>query len=300
LRRTLPPLNPLRSFEAAARYLSYTLAAQELNVTQVAVSRQVRVLEDYLEVTLFERGTRSVSLTDAGRALLPVLTQALDHIELGIANINKRGRNAISIQVYTAFAQRWLIPRLVRFQELHPTIEVNLRTSDRPLNFDRQNIDAAIISAPAPAPPAEHEYVLLSRRELMPVCSPTLVKGRKLPLGPESLKKLPLLHSLARPEAWREWLDAAGYSAINAKTGLRFETSSMVFGAAVAGLGVAVGIRMLVEEELRSGVLVVPFRYVHASPRKYYLVSPKSLSPSTALTIFSEWLVKEADAKTAS
>lgn len=293
MRRSLPPLNPLRSFEAAARHLSYTLAAEELSVTQVAVSRQVKVLEDYLEVPLFERGIRSLSLTNAGRALLPVLTHAFDHIEQGITGINKRGRrNSISVQVYTAFAQRWLIPRLVQFKELHPTIEVNLRTSDQPLNFDRQNIDAAIISSPAP--PEEHAYRLLSGRDLIAVCSPVQVKARSLPLTADALKSFTLLHSLARPEAWREWLDGAGWLEIDARSGLRFETSSMVLGAAVAGLGVAVTARMLVEDELRSGVLVQPFSYVHSSLRKYYVVSRKGVELTSALALFVDWLVEEA------
>ena len=296
MRRTLPPLNPLRSFEAAARHQSYTLAAQELNVTQMAVSRQVRVLEDYLEVSLFERGTRSVRLTDAGRALLPVLTDALDQIERGIATINKRGRrNALTVQVYTAFAQRWLIPRLIQFRDLYPHIEVNLRASDQPLNFERQNVDAAIISAPSP--PEDYDHVLIADRELLPICAPSLLRGRALPLEPEALKKMTLLHSMARPESWPEWLEGAAITSVNANVGLRFETASMVLGAAVAGLGIAIGTRMLVEDELQSGVLVAPFPYVHNSERKYYLVRPKAEPASDALQTFSRWLISESSAE---
>lgn len=295
MRRTLPPLNPLRSFEAAARHQSYTLAAQELSVTQVAVSRQVRVLEEYMEIPLFERGSRSLTLTDAGRTLLAALTPALDQIEHAVSAINKRGRrNVVSIQVYTAFAQRWLIPRLVEFREKFPHIELNLRTSDHDLNFDRQSIDAAIISALAPPP--EHDCRLLASRDLMTVCAPSLLAPLQPPLEPDALRKFTLLHSLARPEVWREWLDGVGNTTVDARQGLRFETSSMVLGAAVAGMGVAVTTRMLVEDELRSGVLVVPFEYVHPSPRKYYLVRPKSDHEKDALSQFSDWLVREASA----
>jgi LysR family glycine cleavage system transcriptional activator len=284
----------LRSFEAAARHLSYTLAAEELNVSQVAVSRQVRVLEQYLEVPLFERGARLVRLTDAGRALLPELSEALDKIENATANISRRSRkNSLSIQVYTAFAQRWLIPRLMKFRAIHPGIEADLRVSEQPLNFERQNLDGAIISAPAP--PLEFEWRLLAGRELFPVCAPSLVRGKQLPLEADALKKMKLLHSLARPESWPDWLKGAGCSAVNSKAGSRFETSSMTLEAAVAGLGVAVAIRMLVEAELKSGILVAPFRYKHASSRKYYVVTPKGNPPSPALAKFIDWLIAEAE-----
>lgn len=289
MRRTLPPLNPLRSFEAAARHQNYTLAARELSVTQVAVSRQVRVLEEYLGTPLFERNSRSLALTDAGRVLLTALTPALDGIEHAVAALNKRGRhNVLFIQVYTAFAQRWLIPRLAEFREIYPHIDINLRTADQDLNFERQGTDAAIISALTPPP--EHDCRMLVGRDLITVCAPSLLESMKPPLGSDVLRKFTLLHSLARPEAWREWLDGAGYTSVDARQGLRFETSSMVLGAAVAGLGVAVATRMLVEDELHSGVLVVPFEYVHPSPRKYYLVRPKSEPPKDALKHFSDWL----------
>ena len=292
MRRTLPPLNPLRSFEAAARHERYTAAAEELNVTQVAVSRQVRVLEDYLEITLFERGVRSLRLTDAGRMLLQDVSQAFDLIESAVANINRRSRrNALSVQVYTAFAQRWLIPRLPRFRKLHPHIEVDLRVSDQPLNFERHNLDAAIVSAISP--PDEFDCHLLADRYLMPVCAPSLLKGGTPPLKPDALKKMTLLHSLARTDSWREWLHGAGAD-INAKQGSRLETSSLTLGAAVAGMGVAIGIRMLIEDELASGTLVVPFAYAHRSPRKYYLVVPRAHPPSSDMRKFMEWVLDEA------
>jgi LysR family glycine cleavage system transcriptional activator len=293
MRRSLPPLNPLRSFEAAARHLSYTLAAEELSVTQVAVSRQVRVLEDYLEVALFERGVRTLRLTDAGDALLPILSDALNRIEAGIGSINMHGRrNTISVQVYVSFAQRWLIPRLRHFRESFPHIEVNLRTSSSSsVSFERNNIDAAIISAIEP--PTEHEYRLLANRELIPVCSPELVAGAKLPLDPAESSRFTLLHSLARPQTWHEWLAGAGHPDIKATKGLRFETSVMALDAAVSGMGLAVGIRMLVEEELRSGILVAPFEHVHVSERRYYVVWPKGGVQRAAFAAFLDWLSNE-------
>lgn len=295
MRRSLPPLNPLRSFEAAARHLSYTLAAEELSVTQVAVSRQVRVLEDYIEVALFERGVRSLRLTDAGRALLPVLTDALNRIETGIASVNMHGRgNSISIHVYVSFAQRWLIPRLRHFRERYPHIEVNLRTSSSTVNFERQSIDAAIISASDP--PDEYEYRFLADRELIPVCNPELVNDAKLPFDPTETNRFTLLHSLARPETWHEWLSGAGHPEIKATRGLRFETSVMALDAAVSGMGLAVGIRMLVEEELRSGILVAPFEHMHVSERKYYVIWPKGNVQRAAFVAFVDWLTDEIQA----
>jgi LysR family glycine cleavage system transcriptional activator len=293
VRRVLPPLNPLRSFEAAARHESYTLAAEELNVTQVAVSRQVRVLEQYLQVSLVEHGARSFRLTAAGRNLLPELTEALDRIERAIAGINRRQRrNVISLQVYYAFAQRWLIPRMPKFRERHPNIEVDLRTSDQPLDFERQNLDAAIVSAVVP--PAEFDCRLLAKRALFPVCAPALVAGKTLPLDAGALRHMTLLHSLARPDSWPEWLAGAGCKQSHHNLGMRFETSSMVLQAAVAGMGVAMGIGMLVEHELQSGQLVAPFSYVHTSERKYYFVAPKTEERNETLTVFMDWVIAEA------
>lgn len=293
VRRSLPPLNPLRSFESAARHLSYTLAAEELNVTQVAVSRQVRVLEDFLEVALFERGTRALRLTDAGQKLLPEITGAFDRIETATVNINRRQRkNALSLQVYTAFAQRWLIPRLMDFRTRHPRVEIDLRVSDQPLNFERQNLDAAIVSAPEP--PVDFDWKLMAGRDLFPVCAPALLRNRSLPLPRDALKGMTLLHSLARPASWPEWLKGAGWSNISAQSGSRFETSSMTLQAAVAGMGIAIGIRMLVEDELASGALVTPFEYVHKSSRKYYLVTPKGQPSNDNMGLFSDWLLAQA------
>jgi LysR family glycine cleavage system transcriptional activator len=297
MRRSLPPLNPLRSFEAAARYLSYTLAAEELNVTQVAVSRQVRVLEDYLEVVLFERGARTLRLTDAGVSLLPIVTDALDRIEAGISVISMHGRsNALSIQVYVTFAQGWLIPRLRHFRELHPNIDVNLRTSPLELNFERQGIDAAIISSDDP--PEAYDYRLLADRALIPVCSPDLLSGMQLPLDPAAAAKFTLLHSLARPGTWQEWLAGAGHPEIRATKGLRFETSVMALHAALSGMGLAVGIRMLIEEELRAGLLVAPFEHVHISNRQYYIVWPKGRALRSSFETFLVWLMAELPTST--
>lgn len=297
-RRALPPLNPLRSFEAAARLLSFSLAAEELFVTQVAVSRQVRVLEDYLEVALFDRGVRTPRLTDEGRALLPIIIDALDRIEAGVAGVSMHGRNnSLTIQVYVSFAQRWLIPRLRSFRERHPHIDVNLRASESQVNFDRQSIDAAIVSAIEP--PSEYDSLLLAERELVPVCSPQLLTTRQLPLDPVAIQTFTLLHSLARPDVWHEWLGAAGYPQIRALSGLRFETSVMAFDAAVSGMGLAMGIRMLIEEELRSGMLAAPFAYVHTSNRRYYVIWPKGRVQRGAFRSFLEWVVDEAQTSNA-
>jgi LysR family glycine cleavage system transcriptional activator len=293
MHRTLPPLNPLRSFEAAARHLSFTLAAKELSVSQVAVSRQVAVLEQYLEVALFERGARSLQLTSEGARLFSGLTVAFSELERAVSLVNMRGRrNVVSIQAYTTFAQWWLIPRLAGFQKEHPEIEVRLTASLEPVNFARQNLDAAIVSAPGDVETQISEF--LTACHLLPVCSPGLIEGTNGKLGPEDVKRFTLLHSLSRPRAWDDWLASASCKSVNTSRGLKFENSSMALDAAIRGMGVAMGILELVQDQLDSGQLISPFGHVHRNPLGYYIVQPADRAASPALGVFLNWLLKQA------
>jgi len=288
LKRTGVPLNSLRAFEAAGRHMSFTVAAEELSVTQVAVSRQVRVLEDYLEVPLFERGHRSVCLTEDGKRLLTVVSRAIEDVDSVISSISMRGRrDVLALQAYTAFAQKWLIPRLSDFHQRYPKIEVRLTASLQPVNFERQNIHAAIRSGNGTF---EDCYsALIVPIELQPVCSPRLLKAGTLK-GPEDLAKQTLLHSLARRNDWSDWLRSTGVKSVDADHGIKFENSAMSYEAAVQGIGVAMGMRVLVETYLRSGELVAPFDHVLTLNDGYYLIWPRNRQETPALRTFRAWL----------
>ena len=170
-----PPLNPIRVFETAARLMSFTAAAEELNVSQVAVSRQIKVLEEYLGTPLFLRSHRSVKLTEDGARIFPAVNRALDDINHAVSTISTRGeRNALTIQTYTTFGQRWLIPRLFRFHERFKNIDIRLTSSIHPFNPDRQNIQAAIQSGDGSSESCDCDFI--APIELIPVCSPSLIE----------------------------------------------------------------------------------------------------------------------------
>ncbi|VCU68356.1 Glycine cleavage system transcriptional activator [Pigmentiphaga humi] len=287
-KRILAPLNPLRAFEAAARLGGFTAAGEELSVTQVAISRQVRTLEDYLGVELFVRSARSIKLTKAGARLYPAISRAMDEIAVATAQVSKRGRTEmLAIQAYSTFAQCWLIRRLPDFHDAHPNVEVRLSSPPLDRSAAAEDVDASIhFGVPSGLNLAAD---FLAPIELMPVMSPALLArhGR----NPPDLARLTLLHSLARPRDWSVWLDAAGVRSRDAYKGHRFESSAMAYEAAIQGVGVALGVRVLVESYLESGVLVAPFSYVHKMDGGYYLVREADRPMSRALRQFRQWLL---------
>ena len=290
--RRLPPLNPLKAFEAAARHLSLTFAANELNVTQVAISRQVKLLEDHLGVPLFVRGHRSIALTAHGARLQRRVALAFDEIESAVKSISVRGRrDVLSLQAYTTFAQRWLIPVMSRFHEEYPEIEVRLSTSTTPVDFERQNIDASIRSGSGDWPGLAADF--LAPIELMPVIGPKLLQQGVLLDTFADLRRQTLLHSLARPDDWASWLRAAGEKKVDGYSGLKFESSALAFEAAMQGMGVAVGSRVLVSPSLADGTLVAPFELTCRVASSYYLVRPAGRPESRALRIFRQYLLDE-------
>jgi LysR family transcriptional regulator, glycine cleavage system transcriptional activator len=296
--RRRPPLNPIRAFETAARHLSFTAAAEELGITQIAVSRQVRVLEDYLEVALFERSHRSIRLTAEGARLFPATNRALDEINEAAAGLSMRGRrDVLVVQTYTTFAQRWLIPRLWRFHERLPNVEIRLSASIAPVDFERGQIHAAIQRRSIAMERCDVDF--LAPVELLPVCSPTLVEGQGEAATAKLLARQSLLHSLARPNDWKLWLSSAGLTQIDPSRGMKFENSVLAYEAALQGIGTAMGIRVLVEQYLRSGSLVAPFGPPLALDDGYYLLIPRGRQKPPALHGFRDWLLEEA-AKTVS
>ncbi len=285
--KILPPMNPLRAFEAAARLGSLTLAARELGVSQVAVSRQVRVLEDYLGVMLFRRSHRSIQLTQEGKQLSEGISKAFEHINAAVIQVSRRGRKDIlAIQSYTTFSQRWLIPRLPIFHAENPRLEVRLTSSTVPADFSAKNIDAAVRAGRGQW---EGLYAdKLTPIELIPVCSPTLLKETRL-ASPQGLKHTTLLHSIARPNDWATWLQTNGLK-IEPYGGLKFENSALAYEAALQGIGVAIGVKVLVEHHLETGALVAPFSPPVPLDEGYYLTWPKNVKPSAPLRRFHDWL----------
>jgi LysR family glycine cleavage system transcriptional activator len=281
----LPPMNPLKAFEAAARLGGLTAAAKELGVSQVAVSRQVRVLEEYLGVLLFHRSHRRIQLTREGKQLYDGISGAFEHINAAVLRVSRRGRKDIlAIQSYTTFSQRWLIPRLPIFHAENPQIEVRLTSSTLPVDFSTQNLDAAVRSGRGKWGGLYADR--LAAIELVPVCNRSLLKEIS---SPGDLSRITLLHSISRPNDWSTWLRESGIK-IDASRGLKFENSALAYEAALQGIGCAIGIKVLVDRPLSAGTLVAPFKQTVRLDEGYYLTWPKGVKPSATLRKFHGWL----------
>lgn len=284
---TIPPLNPLRTFEVAARLCSLTLAAEELNVSQVAVSRQVKTLEDYLGVTLFKRLHRGVELTDEGRQLYDGVARAFQDIANASRRVSRRGRRDIlAIQSYTTFSQRWLIPRLTHFHDTFPRIEVRLSSSLAAVDFETQNLDAAIRAGKGSWPDIHSEKLL--DIELIPICSPEYQRQHQL-RTPDDLSRVRLLHSMARPTDWAAWIKRVG-AKVDPEPGMRFDNSALAYEAASLDGGVAIAVKLFVQRQLQNGSLVAPFTDICASGEGYYLTWPRNRTPSQTLMKFLSWI----------
>lgn len=290
----LPPLSSLRAFECAARHRSFTKAAEELHVTQSAISRHIRALEEWLDVPLFYRNHRAIALTPEGEIYMRELVSAFSHMDLATRRVKRSGhQDILHIHTYATIAMRWLIPRLKRFQKDNPEIDVRLTASTRPIDFEHDEIHGAIRTGP----PGWGENVRMDQlfeTTIVPVCMPAL-SHEPWPLrSPSDLLHTTLLHSLARPDDWALWLrevDAA--EVVDAERGLKFESSIMSYLAAQQGLGVAIAQKFLVEDDLAANILVQPFPIEVKSDRTYYFLSSPRYQGSTALELFRTWLLNE-------
>jgi LysR family glycine cleavage system transcriptional activator len=293
----LPPLNAVRAFEAAARHLSITLAAEELHVTPGAVSRQIKALEDALGVPLFTRGHRQVSLTRQGQDYYRAVTRAIEVLREATRKLQRRRqRKQLKIRAYTTFAMRWLIPRLSGFHAAHPDIEVLLKASLDPVDFRKEDIDGAIRLGDGHWS-GSHTYRLVDN-VLVPVASPALLKAGPRLKRPADLAQHTLLHSIARPDDWARWLEAAGVGEhIDARAGMTYESSAMSYAAAVEGQGVAIAQRFLVEKDLQEGRLVMPLKQVvDMGDYTYYLLTPAHREETADMKTFRVWLLAQFEA----
>jgi DNA-binding transcriptional LysR family regulator len=286
--RALPPLNSLRAFEAAARHLSFTKAADELHVTQAAVSHQVKALEARLGAKLFRRLPRGLLLTEEGHALLPDLRDAFDRLAQAVEKVGRGGQGTLTISLLTTFALGWLVPRLPRFQEAHPTIEVRLTTTARLVDFAVEDVDVAIRYGAGGWAGLRCDKIFDD--VVTPLCSARFADRLN---AYADVLAVPHLHEQYEHD-WRTWLGAAGLGAAKLKPGPVFDSTRVAVHAAMAGVGVAVGAPFLFADEIASGALVQPFDLVVPNGKAYWLVSPEATAERPKIKTFRDWMVAEA------
>lgn len=297
--KRLPPLNALRVFESAARHLSFTKAAEELHVTPGAVSQQIKALEDFLQTPVFRRQKRSLLLTDEAQASLPILREGFDKLaEAGKILAAKADSSRLTVSVAPSLASKWLVPRLDRFQEAHPEIDVWVSADMDVVDFAVDDVDLAIRYGPGQYPDLEVEHLMAEK--IVPVCSPHLMTGAHPLKSPEDLTHHTLLHDSSTDKdpncpTWPMWLKAAGVCHKEGERGLKFNQSSLVIEAAVAGKGVALAKAALALADLEAARLVIPFDLTTPTDFAYYIVNPPSKSSSAAVSAFKQWLKQEAD-----
>ncbi len=290
--RHLPPLNAVRSFEAAARLGSFNLAAAELFVTPSAVSHQVKSLEKFLGMPLFLREKRRVNLTAAGEKYLSAVEHALDEIEVATRRlIATPNADTVNISVTPAFLTRWLVPRIRDFQAQHPDVELRLSAATGEINFHHSDTDMAVYFGHGDWEANECHF--LWGVTLVPVCSTKLLEGNKPLSTPEHLRHHTLLRVSSRPEEWKQVLDKAGVPRSAMKRSMTFSSSSLALGGALEGAGVALTDSRLVERELKYGQLIIPFDLTFKTPNGFYLVYQKERQLTYGMQAFRDWIFDE-------
>ncbi len=290
----LPHLNALRAFEAAGRHRSFSRAAEELCVTQGAVSRHIKLLEADVGVLLFHRHAQGIELTRAGRSLLPEISAALERMTSAVGTVASRKRELKVICACT-LANRWLVPQLPRFRERFPDIAVSVGLFHSGYNdFYSGNYDLGIdCFVESDRRPPELEAKLIRREALTPVCAPTLLDTGPALATPNDLAAHTLLHPVHESTDWQNWLLAAGAKKVDGTSGLNFATMEMAIKAAEAALGVAICDRFFIEDELNSGRLVAPFNLVVSDNTGYFLFAERGRMSEPAIAAFSDWIVDE-------
>ncbi len=302
-RRRLPPLNALRAFEAAARHLNFSRAADELSVTPGAVSQQIQNLEEYVGVALFKRTPKGLLLTDAAQMALPALREAFDRLAEAASLLTAAvdGRR-LTLTAPPSFAAKWLVPRLKRFEEAYPQIDVWLSADMDIVDFAAGEVDLAIRYGGGRYAGVEIQKLL--SETVIPVVSPGLMNENPL-RSPEDLAHHTLLHD-GSPNAdescpdWSMWLAARGVKGVDGTRGPRFNQSSLVIEAAIGGRGVALAKQTLAQDDLDAGRLVAPFQIATAVDFAYYLVHPKAKGRLPQVKAFVSWISGEAQAHEAS
>jgi LysR family glycine cleavage system transcriptional activator len=288
--RRLPPLNSLPSFEAAARHLSFSKAAEELHVTHGAVSRAIRHLENHLGVQLFVRKVRSVSLTPIGASYAAEVRQGLDLLAAATLAMSGQHSSVLTVSTLDAFASKWLVPRLFKFRRAYGDIDVRLSTSVKLADFVSDGIEIAIRYGRGQYPGVKTE--LLMQEDLSPVCSPALLDGPHPLRTPADLQFHTLIHD-DFPIDWAMWLRMAEVEGIDPHKGPSFFSSEHVVQAAVQGEGVALGRSSLVDDDIAAGRLVRPFEFRLSAGLAYYLVYPPGALKRPKVKHFRDWIMSE-------
>ncbi|MED5525239.1 MAG: transcriptional regulator GcvA [Pseudomonadota bacterium] len=290
--RRLPPLNALRAFEASARNSSFIAASQELHVTASAVSHQIKTLEEYLGVSLFSRSKRKVELTPAGEQYLTGIKHALDEIEVATQRLTaNQEANVVQISVAPNFLTRWLMPRMGRFQELYPDVELQINASMGLIDFNRASTDMAVYFGNGEWDDIEVHF--LRKVMLVPVCSPRLLAGRMPLEKPEDLRHQTLIYVSKRKYEWENWLHQAGVGHLKPKGSMQISSGQLATAAAQESLGVALADSTLTSREIASGRLVVPFDIQLDTHKAFYLVYRKNRPLTAGMKAFKEWLMAE-------
>jgi DNA-binding transcriptional LysR family regulator len=288
--RRLPPLHAIRAFEAAARHLSVTRAADELGVTPGAVSRHVRALEAHLEKPLFLRLATGLALTTAGEMLAQATREGLDRIADGTSGVKLRRPRRLSVGVYGFFASRVLLPLWPELRSSHPDLEIDLHTSPNPVDLLPSRHDATIVVSDA-GPRAGLVTHPLLPISTVPVCAPRWLKRR-----PVDFAGVPLLHARPRPDDWRRWLDHAGFNSVPVQGGSSFESNGLAMEAAAAGLGFAMAIEALLPSDLARGRIRIAHGTVRPTRRHFVLQYEARLADEPALVTFANWITKRVAA----
>ena len=294
--RRLPPLNALRAFESSARHLSFTRAAQELHVTQAAISHQVRALEQYLAVSLFRRLPRRVELTDEGQLLLPTVTENFDRLARAVEELKSAHSKVrtLTVSVTPSFGGRWLAVRLSRFWRQHPDIDLRLHHSNQAVDFIVDGVDMAVRWGSGNWPGLEAEFLM--RSSLTPMCARRLLKRGPPLKKPEDLRHFTLLHEY-NYQAWTQWLLAARAAGIDPRAGPVFDDPNVLDQAVLAGQGVALMRTSAVAALEKSHLLVRPFRIDVKMDFAYFIVYPRGALNQSKVRIFRDFLIAEASAE---
>jgi len=293
-RGDIPSIGGLTSFVAAAQHGSFTRAGSQLNLTQGAVSRQIHELESRLGIRLFERIRQRVILTDAGKLYLSHVKKALDDLSLATQKVVSCSNNTIlNLAVLPTFAARWLIPRLPPFQNGNPRIMIHITTRQTPADFVAEPFDAAVFNDPANWPGTLSHYLMDA--DIVAVCSPKLDATRTIRTAAD-ITKFPLLHKMGKPNSWTEWMEKSGVTMDAPLQGHAYQSFAMLSQAAVAGSGIALLPRYLVDEEIDDGRLEVVASEFAALKTSYYLILPEARASSRAVQTFAKWLIAETAA----
>jgi len=297
--RRLPPLNGLRAFEAAARHLSFSRAAEELFVTPAAISHQIKGLEDFLGITLFKRMPRAVILTEEAQTVLPSITEAFDKLDQAAGMlIDNKASGVLTVTSAPTFAAKWLLPNLDSFSAQYPDISVRLDARLETVDFDREGVDVGVRLGGGKYPGMRTDC--LFAETVVVVCHPKMMEGPKPLRDPSDLKNHTLLHvdwgkKMEDPlPDWNMWLKSAGIEDVDATRGPVFTVEDMAIAAAARGSGIALASVYAVRDEIDKGILVMPFAQKMETSVAYWVVAPERTADNGKVKAFRDWILATA------